>query len=158
MKAEQLIAEIGANYAISNATKASLATRKIEEVLNRVQAAVRDNRAVPGLPGSVSAQQNAHLARHGEPQDTARITVERAGFRQCQDVHENVAPGARRVKPDAEDIRLVQRYLNARACLVAPLHRVHHAATPHPTAPHYLDQPPGAKPATATNRIHDCSE
>jgi hypothetical protein len=29
MKAEQLIVEIGANYAISNATKASLATQKI---------------------------------------------------------------------------------------------------------------------------------
>lgn len=44
-------------------------------------------------------------------------------LRQCQHVQEEVAPGTQWLHPDAEHVRLVERYLDRLARLVVPLHR-----------------------------------
>jgi hypothetical protein len=59
-----------------------------------------------------------------EPQDAARVRVDRAAFRQGHDMQQQVTPGARGFQPQAEHVSLVQRHIHVVTRVLVPPHRL----------------------------------
>jgi hypothetical protein len=113
-----MVCEMGTSDLLSPVRPTSSLVREIEVV-------VAHSERVTLRVGDVFLKTGTDQTRIGrEPQDAARVRVDRAAFRQGHDMQQQVTPGARGFQPQAEHVSLVQRHIRVVTRVLVPPHRL----------------------------------